>query len=206
MKCKMCGKENEVNNKFCVGCGSALTSPNYVDLQKNQFISNKILLCVLAVLFFAIYIFINLSFIINKESFINYLFIFILLIFFVKTFYNLSNNKYLKFNASYLKILNILLKVLYFVDRNNLFYAYQNESIEEGSSYIWKRKTLYLVVKFGLLLVLTILWHLLLIDDSTLAESIVMPIMFVLISLALLIIPIFMSLLDIAIKNQKLKK
>ena len=112
----------------------------------------------------------------------------------------------MKFNASYLKILNILLKVLYFVDRNNLFYACQNESIEEGSSYIWKRKTLYLVVKFGLLLVLTILWHLLLIDDSTLAESIVMPIMLVLISLALLIIPIFMSLLDIAIKNQKLKK
>ena len=43
-------------------------------------------------------------------------------------------------------------------------------------------------------------------NDSTLAESIVMPIMLVLISLALLIIPIFMSLLDIAIKNQKLKK
>lgn len=206
MKCNVCGKENEINNKFCVGCGNALTLSNYVDSSKNQSIGNKIFLCTLAIILFTIYIFVNLNFIVNKQSFINYLFIIIMLIFFIKTFYNLSNDKYLKFNARYFMILNIFLGILYFVGRSDIFYAYQNEPIKEGSSYIWKRKCLYLIVKFGLLLVLTILWHFLLIDNSTLAHSIIMPIMFGLILLALFLVPIFMALIDIAIKTHKIKK
>lgn len=206
MKCNICGKENEINNKFCVGCGHILTSPNYMDSLKNQSVGNKIFLCALAIILFVIYIFVNLNFIVNKHSFINYLFIIILLIFFIKTFYNLSNNKYLKFNARYFIILNIFLEGFYFMSRSAIFCSYQNEHIKEGSSYIWKRKCLYLIVKFGLLLILTILWHFLLIDNSTLANSIIMPIMFELIVLTLLLVPIFMALIDIAIKTHKIRK
>lgn len=206
MFCSNCGKDNREDNNFCEECGNVLTKSNNIDTKKDQPIRNKIFLYVLAVFLFSIYIFANLKFIVSRQSFINYLFIFILLIFFIKTFYNLTNNKYLKFNNNYFTVLNIFLRILHFTSRNNLFYAYQNETIEEGSSYIWKRKYLYLIVKFGLLLTLTILWHTLLDNDSTLANSIIMPIMLLLIVLTLFLVPIFMTLINITIKTHKIRK
>lgn len=51
MKCQLCGKENELNNTFCIRCGNKLLNENnYINPTKNQEIVLKIVNFILTII------------------------------------------------------------------------------------------------------------------------------------------------------------
>ena len=135
---------------------------------------------------------------------INYLFLALIIIITILTVINLTNNNYIKVNNIFLNILNKMRFITnFFTSEYNkrLSYDYLNEYILEGNRYVKESKSLYISIKLGLLFLVMLICFLLL---GNVENDIWLPILITLIFLLLFVLPIIMSLINIAKRTNKI--
>ena len=208
--CPNCGNQNINQSNFCTKCGFNIKqyfnqNNNNNELIKNKS-TNKWLVIFIFMIIFVLYCLINFKFINDKSLELNYFFIIVIFILFLRMSLNICSDKYIGSNRSYFKLLSVL-RFLNFLKSPNLAYTQYNNTLKEGSSYIFESKTLYILIRTGFILFLTLIWHLLLFENSSLfSNGLAMPILIFSSLIFIFVVPEVMAMGYISVKINKILK
>lgn len=222
MYCKKCGNILKQGGFFCTKCGTKIEPQMNFNVNEENNINNivseqnqikkeqnnkigKIPSIILSIVTFLIYCIINFKFINNANLIINYLFVLILFLCFIKIPLDIFNNKYFLYNEKYMRRLYILRIIWKFLARN-LYSGHIDSLIKEGNEYIIKNKFLFVSIKTGFILLLTLIWHFLLFDNSIISDNIMLPILIVLIFVMLAFLPFLLSLISVGLRLDKISR
>lgn len=164
---------------------------------------NSGLVVVLSLIITIIYVLINNYFIINLYEVLNYIFVFIIFLVSFNTIKQLFNDKYNNFNRKYLSFFSKLRLVNAYTSDGAMLLSHQqmDGQIKEGNKYSFGNKFLFLSIKFGIILLLTLIWHVLLGNNSILLNDLSIIILMLLIITCLIIVPIIVPIVSLNIKK-----
>ncbi len=176
--------------------------------------NNVIITVILSFTFIFLYYLLNNIFIEKMNQIVNYIFLLVIFAIIFNVINKVLNDNYINFNRKYLSLLNrlrLLTNYLNFKDGQRLSYLYLNDNIKEGNNYIEKNKSIFISTNVGIILLVTLIWHLIINSNSTLLNGIMLPIIIVVIVILLFILPVLLSLLYTAklinkIENNQEKK
>ena len=164
---------------------------------------------IIAVVFTGLYYFINSIIIVNINQVINFIFMGLIFISVFIGVNKLYNGKFVLFNRDYLKVLDKLRAIYHFFAFNqsyeSLAYIHDNYLIKEGNKYSTSDKFLFIIIRLGIISIITILWYIIIYNDTIFARNPNTIQYFVIISVFVSIILLVFMPVIIPISNYKKK-